>query len=253
MWEEISWVKVFGGAAAALTLLDYGIYGITVILRKEITISKPMWLVLLTRRCLDAGEKAIARYVPTPITRRILWVLRDTTQPSRSTWMIWFALAFLSAILYEEVGAQETLWSAIGMAVGTLGVVILSIPFGVGGVKPVDVAAFVGAIVGVVIWLRLGSALYGLLALLAADFMGAIPTMTKLWRRPGEEAWLPWTVTVASNVLNVFALDFLALGEWEFSVASFPLYMLTMNGAILFLILRPKLGLFHGIVPEGRT
>jgi hypothetical protein len=169
-------------------------------------------------------------------------ILNGKSRPSRSTWFIWTVLTFLIALSYSLTGADDTLWSAYGAAVGTLAIFLLSIKYGVGGWEKIDKFVLVGAVLGIGLWYYSGSAFIALLAYLTADLMGAIPTAVKTYVSPWEEEWFPWFVTVFANVLNVLALDVTAIGQWELDVAVYPFYMVVINGLILFFILRPKLG-----------
>lgn len=165
-------------------------------------------------------------------------IVRGNTLPSRATWLIWSVLLILAAVSYDSAGAQETALFAYASALGAIIIALISIKYGKGGWEPLDKAALGGALGGLLLWWLTDSALYALLAFLAADFMGALPTLVKVMQHPREEESLPWSITVFASFLNVIALNIWETDTLTFSVAIYPLYMLGINGLILFFILR---------------
>ena len=172
-------------------------------------------------------------------------ILRGKTRPSRATWIIWSVVTVLIAASYWGTGATNTIWAAVGEAVGTLIICGLSIKYGLGGWEKTDKWAFVGAGIGLLLWFIFGNPFIALIAFLMIDFSAALPTAVKLYKKPWEEEWFPWAVTVSANALNIFALNILHPGLWELDVAFYPFYMVIINGVILFFILRPMLGLYR--------
>jgi hypothetical protein len=83
------------------------------------------------------------------------------------------------------------------------------------------------------IWAISGSAITALILTMAADFIGALPTMRKLLQDPGSESRTAWMIIIASNVVNVLAIE-----TWTLEIALFPIYFIFVNATILSLSLR---------------
>lgn len=175
-----------------------------------------------------AGIVTISAFIP-----YIRDVVRGKTKPSRSTWIIWSILALILTASYYSVGARDTIWASIGFTLGQIAVALVSIRYGVGGWTFFDRICFIGAASGLAAWAVSGSALTGLLSAMAVDFIGALPTIKKLYLEPGSESQTSWLIFSAGNILNVAAID-----KWSLEIALFPVYFLIVNGIIFALSLR---------------
>ena len=68
------------------------------------------------------------------------------------------------------------------------------------------------------------------------DGAALVPTIQHARKTPHEEDRLAWTLTVLGDFLAVVAID-----HWTFGVALYPIYMVAINGIVLFYLYRPRL------------
>lgn len=157
----------------------------------------------------------------------IVAILKGTTKPSRSTWFIWAFVGIVLAISYKASGAEATIWVAVSEAVAPTIIALLAIRYGVGGTEKIDVVAFAGALVSLLLWWIFGSAVIALITNLAIDFFAALPTIKKSWNKPREEDRFAWSLTQTGNLFNLFAIDKIVFG-----VLIYPIYTFIIDGII---------------------
>lgn len=172
-------------------------------------------------------------------------ILRGTTKPSRSTWWVLTLIGSMILVSYWIGGARETIWVPLSYVIGPLAIALLSIKFGEGeGWSKLDKICFSLSATSIVLWAILAyflgieeSSLIILVINLAADFIGLIPTITKSYLRPEHEDLPAWTLESIASLLNVFAI-----ASWaSFSIWSYPVYLLIVNGMVTLLLWRSKL------------
>jgi hypothetical protein len=156
------------------------------------------------------------------------------TRPNRVTWFVWTIVGAMLLASYRAAGATSTLWVPAALVVGTFSIALLSLKFGQGGWRPVDVVCCIGAAVGFLLWRFLASPEAALFSMIGTDFVGLVPTLVKSYREPQGEHRLAWSIAWAGSLLNVCAI-----GTWEMAVASYPLYLFVGNSAVLLLLVRP--------------
>ncbi|MEK7579034.1 MAG: hypothetical protein AAB460_00670 [Patescibacteria group bacterium] len=177
-----------------------------------------------------AGALTIIEYVYYGWT-----IVKGETKPSRATWFIWAALTILIAFSYDAAGGEETVWVPYAAAIGTFLIAILSVRYGVGGWQPIDKVAIVIAFLCLPLWFLAGPA-WVLLVTLVVDVAGIVPTLYKTYQHPTQESGIAWGMNLVGSFLNIAALG--AIATWSFSEALYPFYMLLINGAVFFLIVR---------------
>ena len=168
-------------------------------------------------------------------------VLRGATRPCRTTWLIWAPLAWLTVASSIEAGACATLAKLVASALGVSGIALLSLWHGTGGRTPADLACFALTAVGVELWAALQAPGAGLCLFLAADLIGALPTVCQAWRDPRHEAVDPWLLGLLGAALNLTLVDDAA---WNatlggFALWGYPIYLTALNGVMVALTLAP--------------
>lgn len=166
----------------------------------------------------------------------IIAIVKGYTKPSRATWFIWGAVGIILAISYWASGAEDTIWVAVSEAIAPVIIGLLAIKYGHGGAETVDIFAFSGALLSLVLWWYFGSPIIALVMNLAIDFFAAMPTVVKSWHKPEEEDKFAWTLTQTGNLFNLFAIDKLIFG-----VIVYPVYTFIIDGIITALLYKPLL------------
>lgn len=160
--------------------------------------------------------------------------LPSRTKPNRATWFIWAFIGIVILPAYSQSGADETIWVPAALIAGPFVVALLSIKWGEGGWTRFDQVCLTGAFVSVLMWAVTGSPVVGLLFALVADAFGAAATVGHAYRHPKEESRLAWTLFLAGDTLNLFAVT-----DWSWTaypVWIFPVYMVAQVLLIVLLV-----------------
>lgn len=159
--------------------------------------------------------------------------IRDTlagrTCPQRASWLIWSVLGAiaLGSQIYE--GASASLWFASIQVGGTVSVFVLSIWRGTGTfVNSADACVLFAAAIGLLAWALTDTAVYALAITITISLMGGAMTVAKAYHAPGTE-----TLTMWLSSLFAAALAMAAVGTWDWVLLAYPLYLFTLNGAIV--------------------
>ena len=170
-------------------------------------------------------------------------VARGETRPSRTTWLIWTPLAWLTVAGSVEAGAGATLVKLVASALGVTAIAALALFRGTGGRTGSDFACLALTGVGVGLWFVLDNPVVGLAMFMIADVAGAVPTLRDTWHDPRREAPEPWLLGLAGSAVNLTLVDPSAwtAGLGGFAIWGFPVYLAALNAGILALIARRRL------------
>ena len=128
------------------------------------------------------------------------------------------------------------MWLPLIYAVGGLAVFLLSIKRGMGGTQKLDIFCVLGAVAGIVGWVITRNPHVALYLSIFASACGFMPTIKKAYLHPETENTLSWSMAGVAAVLNV-----LAVSNWAFYNASYPIFILLFDGAVAVLTLIPLL------------
>ena len=185
-----------------------------------------------------AGLLTLAAYLP-----YIVSVLKEETRPSRSSWFIWTANSAIIAASYREAGAAFAFLMPVGYAAGSAVIALLSLSYGHGGWSRLDKACLAGAGAGLAAWFLWNNPMAALLINIAINLAGTLPTIHKAWRRPETENKAAWVLFFLGTAVNLMAVR-----EWVFAMAVYPVYMVLLIGLVCGLVIRPR-----GRVNSGRV
>lgn len=162
-------------------------------------------------------------------------ILIRETKPSRSSYTIWLANESVLVLGLLASGATTTVGLYAILLVNSLIIFLLSMRYGVGGLKPLDLACMTLATLAIMIWITTDNAALAVYACLASSVIGYIPTISKCYRKPETENKLSWGIYVAATSCNV-----LAINKLEAVIFLPPLLSFTMSAVVLALLLRKK-------------
>lgn len=165
-----------------------------------------------------------------------LEIFRGQTKPNRASWWIWGILGVILGISYYSSGATHSIWVPLCYAVCQLVTATLSLKFGEGGWSRLDLQCLIGAGISLLLWWILDSALIAMMACLVIDLFGAVPTLKKSYLKPDSESFLSWSIFFIANSLNL-----LAIGQWNFALSAYPLYLFFLSGSLVFILGTPKI------------
>lgn len=159
-------------------------------------------------------------------------IVKGQAKPRIVTWVVWSALTAIScaASIFEKQYV-----TAIFLLVTTLltsSVAIVGWKYGDKKVEKLDIACLVGAILGIVVWQLSNSPSLAVIFILVIDLMGGIPTLVHSWKKPEEEEWRAFAISIVSSFCTL-----LALSNWQITAFAFPLYLFVMSSTYTIIII----------------
>jgi hypothetical protein len=165
----------------------------------------------------------------------ILSIRRGDTRPNQVTWGIWTTIGLILLWSSHASGATHTLWLLVALVVSQSIITVYAFKYGQGKWQRLDRFCLAGAGLSLLLWLLSGSPLVALLMNTTMDMLGAVPTISKIYRDPDSEDLVFWSMSFTSALLNLFAIE-----QFSLSFVVFPIYLFILNVTILLLITRPK-------------
>lgn len=165
--------------------------------------------------------------------RYIQAILKGSTKPNRATWFMLAVISTVIAASYAEVGAEDTLWVAIGGALGTAIIALLTVKYHSRGNGLTDMVCIAAAATSLALYFYVSDPLIVLIISLLMDFAALWPTIKHAKKAPHEEDALAWTMTVLADLLAITVIE-----TWNLEIALYPCYMALMNGMVLYYIYR---------------
>lgn len=162
-------------------------------------------------------------------------ILRGSTKPNRVTWFVWASVGVLILFTYHELEGKAGFILTVAGALCQLIVALLSIKYGTGGTSVLDRVCFALVIVAYLIWWLTGFALYPYVLAVCIDLFAVTPTFSKTYHDPGSEDLAAWSICTIGVLLSVLAIE-----QWSFAEALFPVYALCVELTVVLLILRGK-------------
>ncbi|HEY4525834.1 MAG TPA: hypothetical protein VJL32_01905 [Candidatus Paceibacterota bacterium] len=170
-----------------------------------------------------SGVLIIASFAP--YVRDIFW---GKTKPQRASWLIWALLGTIAFFSQWAKGAGDSLWLPGVQALGDLSIFVLALWYGVGGMSRGDIFALTGAGVGLILWYLTNEPALALFISILIDGAGAVLTVIKAYHSPGSETVSSWVLTWLGGASGA-----LAVGELNFVLLAFPIYIVLACSAIL--------------------
>lgn len=134
-------------------------------------------------------------------------VRRGTTVPHRGAWLVWSVLGCTALAAQVSAGAG---WGATFLWVQTAAMLFtlaLALRRGVGGTRPVDLAALGLAAAGVVGWQVTDSPLCATVCVCVADAVGFALVLPKAWREPWTETTSTYLLAALSGVCPLLVVS----------------------------------------------
>ncbi len=175
----------------------------------------------------------LALLSPIIYARSIVW---GEVRPHRTTR---FVLLLITALSTAALLAQHNTVAVWLAGVSTLQAVLifsLSIKRGMGGWSPIDILCLVIALIGIVLWQTTNNPVLGLYFSIFADFTGMVPALIKTYKLPNtENAWF-FGFDVVAGICTLLAVNAFTIEQ-----TAYPIYILSINAVMVFLILRHNL------------
>lgn len=164
--------------------------------------------------------------------------LRGVTKPNRVTWFFWMLAPFIgtSAALSDGAG-----WAVLPVfMVGLMPMFVLVASFvnknAYWQLGRFDYVCGALAALALGLWATTREPVVAVVFAVAADASAALPTFSKAWTHPDTETAAEYAATVFSALTG-----FLVMKTWSISEFAFPLWLVLLNSAVLFILYRRKL------------
>lgn len=160
--------------------------------------------------------------------------VRGLVRPNRVSWFLWGAAPLIGFFAQLDQGVGLPAMSTLAIGVGPLTIFAASFlnRESYWRVTRFDLSCGIIAVLALIVWTTLDNALLAVLVALAADAIGGIPTILKVWRHPESERSVPFLFGAANGAITLFSLQ-----EWNLVAYAFPLY-LTVLGVSLAITLQ---------------
>lgn len=163
-------------------------------------------------------------------------MLKGRAKPHRTTRLVLLVITALGFFSSLAQGNTAVAWFLGVCSVQSLVMFLMSIKYGYGGWEKIDIVCLVIATVGIVLWKTTSNPILGVYSAVVADLVGMVPALIKTYRLPDTEYWLTYVFDLSAIVLTTIAVTGGAFNDYLY-----PVYLLAVNGLMLFFILRPKL------------
>lgn len=162
----------------------------------------------------------------------LVGVVKGVIKPRIITWVIWSILTGVSCIASLFEGQFITMILLIVTTVLTSSVAILGWRHGDKQIKRLDIACFVCAIIGVIVWRLTSSPSLAVIVMLIADLMGGLPTLIHSWQKPNEEEWRAFSISAVGSLCTLIAVN-----SFKITAFAFPLYLVVMGATYSTIII----------------
>ncbi len=151
-------------------------------------------------------------------------IRRGTTKPAIVSWMTWMVLAGIASIAAFIEGAYASAILAMALTIESFVIVLFSLGKGHYTYTRFDAFCQAGALLGLLAWWLTDNPTAAIIGFVVTDAIGAIPTVLHAWRRPSEETFLTYALSVIANSLALYAIPAYALPDMLI-----PAYLLVIN------------------------
>jgi hypothetical protein len=162
----------------------------------------------------------------------IIDIVRGKTRPNIVTWFTWSLLIGIGAAALFASHQTHAALLLTADTIATFAVVLFGLKYGIAKLDKFDGLCQLGAVIGLVLWLIFKSPMIAIVATIAIDFIGTVPTLRHSWFHPEEET----SVTFALGVIAAF-FTLLSLKEYSVVAWIYPFYLLLSN-AMLFVTIQ---------------
>lgn len=135
-------------------------------------------------------------------------VIKGSSTPNPSTWIIWFAVTLLNALTYDQI-VDSSLKGLIAKLAAILMLIIMIYSLVKGkfsSLKKIDTVALIACVIIGIFWKTTGLVNIANLLLQMILMIAFVPTIIGLIQGSGKEKPLPWILAVVAYVFQISAL-----------------------------------------------
>ncbi len=165
-------------------------------------------------------------------------ILRHKTKPNLVSWITWTLITGIATA--AEINSHEyrtAIFTAAAM-LGTSLVVIFGLRHGFVKYTRFDVICQISSIVGIILWQLFNTPLIAVVASVAIDLVGVLPTLRHSWRKPFEETWQAFAISGVGAAIAIGAFT-----AYNWTSLTYAIYILGINFIVSLIILYRRAGL----------
>jgi hypothetical protein len=175
----------------------------------------------------------------TAYTSAVIQMVLKQYQPSFFSRGVWFLLGINSfAGVLLGGGSKSSVLLAATLFVGNAAVFVASYNYGSRDFNNAEKISLVLLVIGGFAWALLNAPYIGLIISLAAHFIGGIPTIWRVYKRPRSEQAVHWYFFWTASVLTIISSP-----QKTIHKILFPIYFVFFDGLIIFLANRHRLSM----------
>ncbi len=163
-------------------------------------------------------------------------IIKGEAEPERARWLIIALSNMLILLSYFVLGARTTIWVPAAYALGTSIIAVLSLVYGRSGWGLIEKYALVIAIIGAIRWVLFDNVFLALILTMTVGFLSYAKVFRNLISDNGQpserEDVVEWSMFFLGSVLNLIAVS-----SWSYQIATLPILIFIMNGAVLAVVL----------------
>ena len=158
-------------------------------------------------------------------------IFRGSTRPHVFTWA---SFALLDGIVFAAQvvkGAGPGSWATALGAIMCALVAVTALRVGHVQIARSDWVAFIGALVGIVLWVVSKDPLGAVVLAAVVNLVSAYPTLRKSYEDPRSESVTIWSIDILRYLASLFALNAVSV-----TTALFPISVIVANAAIVLTV-----------------
>jgi hypothetical protein len=165
-------------------------------------------------------------------------MLRGTTKPNLVSYAMWASAPLIGAGAALSGGADAWATSRIlmsGLVPAAVFITALCIRNGYWKLNTFDLMCGAFSLLALIVWLYVGSPVTAVLIAVLGDVAATIPTLIKGWKYPETETGKTYLLGLIGSLLALPAIP-----TWDIINASFQIYLVTANLALIFVVYRKR-------------
>lgn len=160
------------------------------------------------------------------------WVLRGYTKPHIFSWTIYAVISALVFWIQYSSGSGAGSWATAATGLGCFITMLLCFKYGTTDITRSDKIAFLFGIPAIAAWYFTSTPFLTLCLIITAETLGFYGTIRKSYKRPYEEAVLPYALSTLKLVFVVFAAE-----THNFYTLAYPIYYVFLYPGFIAMVL----------------
>lgn len=158
-------------------------------------------------------------------------IVKGRTKPRVVSWFVWSLLTGISFVASFTEHQYPTAALMFCSVLATMAIVVLGWKNGDKKISRLDIFCFIGVVIGIIFWVIFNSPSIAVVAMIAIDFIGGIPTQVHAWKKPQEETMKTFVLGLIGSLLTLMTVT-----NWQITAFAYPLFLVIININFVLLI-----------------